>query len=182
MPQNRSQRRQEERVKRKLAGENPTFEFTTPTPGHLLASGPVINTDVGVAEEHAKALLAAGLPVPAPVHARFLLDTGAGRSMVRHDIAQRAGLKLINDSQPIKGIGVDTTGRVYLGSIRFGFTSKRQPGAQFGIMVNAEIASGQLPFADIDGLIGRDVLNHFRLIYDGQAGRITLTYLGSIVR
>ncbi len=176
---NRTQRRQQERLERQVARESPIFEFKTPTPGHLLAAGAIINTDVGIAQQHSEALAAAGLAIPSPVQARFLIDTGASKSLVRHEIAERAGLKLINDSQPIHGIGVDATGRVYLGSIRFGFPSRAVKGAVHQIWINAEIASGNLPTPDIDGLIGRDVLNYFRFTYDGTAGQITLRYQGA---
>jgi hypothetical protein len=39
--------------------------------------GPIINTTLTITEEHREALNRAGLPVPAPVICRFLIDTGA---------------------------------------------------------------------------------------------------------
>lgn len=90
-------------------------------PNALQAYGPIINVDIELADPHKKTLKESGQPIPAPVTCRLLIDTGATRSMVRHEIAQKAGLALINSSAPIHGIGVDTTGKTYFGRITLRF-------------------------------------------------------------
>lgn len=175
---NRQAARAQEKLQRRLRSEIPILEAKAPTSGHLLASGAMVATDVGIAKNHADVLTAAGNPLPPPVRCNLLIDTGASQSLVRHDIAIRAGLKLINSNRPIHGIGVDTSGRVYLGSVRFGFPSNKAKGTVHQIWINTEIASGSLPAGGIDGLIGRDVLSHFEFVYQGRGGGFTLRYLG----
>jgi len=109
---------------------------------------------------------------------RFLVDTGATRSMVKHSIAEKAGLKLISENTAIHGVGVDTTGKTYLGRISFVSQSRKVEGVQHLMWIDAQIVSGSLHDIEIlDGLIGRDVLQHFDLRINGQSGRSTLTYL-----
>ena len=147
------------------------FEYDV---GVLRAIGPVINTDIGVTESHARALMAAGQPIPPRVNCRFLIDTGADATVVKHEIAERAGLKLINANSPLHGVGVDTTGRTYIGRILFGLPSAISPGAIHGIFVDTQVLAATLPTDLIDGLIGRDVLAHFDFAYDGKTGRVSL--------
>lgn len=106
------------------------------------------------------------------------MDTGADTTIVKHEFAERAGLKLINDNVPIHGVGVDTTGRAYMGRIIFGAPSKIVPSVTHTVWVETQIASGNLnlPVDVIDGVIGRDVLTHFQLIYDGKTGQIRMRY------
>jgi hypothetical protein len=97
---------------------------------------------------------------------------------VKHEFAERPGLKLINDNVPIHGIGVDTTGRTYMGRIIFGYQSKVVPSVTHTVYVETQIASGtlNLPTDVIDGVIGRDVLLHFQLVYDGGTGQVRMKY------
>jgi len=106
------------------------------------------------------------------------VDTGADTTIVKHEFAERAGLKLINDNVPIHGVGVDTTGRAYIGRIIFGYQSKIVASVTHTIYVETEIASGslKLPADVIDGVIGRDVLTHFHFSYDGKTGQVRMRY------
>ncbi len=154
------------------------MDFGTPSPVHLQAHGPVIRTAISVTQEHANALQASGASIPEQVICNLLIDTGASNSLIKHEIAERAGLKLINSDAPVHGVGVDTTGRTYLGSILFGVESKRVPGVRHNIWVSAQIFSGSLQNApNLDGLIGRDVLQFFEFFYDGPTGKFSLRYI-----
>lgn len=166
-----------ERRERAIAQETPVMEFPF-DPGSLLIFGPNITTGVGITPAYADALKAAGQPVPPPVKCRLLIDTGADVSVLRHDIAQKAGLKLIGSNTPLAGVGVDTTGCTYMGRILFGVPWKAAPGAQHVIYVDTRIMSGNLSNPErLDGLIGRDVLNHFEMRYNGRTGLVTMRYL-----
>src|SRR5882672_3313283 len=176
-----SQKRREQKAleqrQRAIEQETPVMKFEF-GPGALLVSGPNITTDVGITPAYADALRAAGQPVPPQVRCRLLIDTGADGCLLRHDIAQKAGLKLISSNIPIGGVGVDTTGCTYMGRIYFGVASKAAPGAKHVIAVDTRIMSGNLPGADqLDGLIGRDVLRHFEMRYNGGTGLVTMRYL-----
>jgi len=174
---NRKERKLQEKLKRKVAGENPLMEFHLEPPV-LQGMGPVIETNVGVSQRHAELLKQEGLPIPQPVRCRLLIDTGANRSMVKHEIAEQAGLKLISSGHPIHGVGVDTTGKVYMGRISFICRSKVDSRVTHNIWVDTLIMSGSLHDSKvIDGLVGRDVLGKFDFRYNGSSGDFTLRYL-----
>ena len=175
--EDRKEQRALDKQKKLLDAESPTLEFRFPT-AYLAQWGPIINTHLSITDSHAQFLAQKGLPVPAPVSCRFLVDTGAHGSAVKHTFAIQAGLKLINDNAPIHGVGVDLTGKIYVGRIQFGAPSKRVKGAQHSMWVDAQIASGTLQDSTtIDGLIGRDVLQHFDLRVNGRTGEMTMRYL-----
>ena len=165
----------QEKLQRKLSREAIVLDFEFGT-GPLKFTGPIINTSLTVTPAHADALKQAGRPVPAPVVCRFLIDTGADGCVVKHEFAVRAGLKLINDNAPLHGVGVDTTGKAYMGRVIFGADSRVVAGAQHFIYVDTQVTSGNLETTHLDGLIGRDVLQHFTLTYDGKSGRVTMRY------
>ena len=171
----RRERVAQEKNQRKLKRETIVLTFDY-HPNVLVHIGPIIITDLGVAGSHRDALENAGQPIPANVRCRFLIDTGANSTVVKHEFAERAGLKLINDNFPLHGIGVDTTGRVYIGRIMFTCDSKVVPGFKHTCYVDTQISAGNLESDLIDGLIGRDVLHHFSLSYDGKTGQINMRW------
>lgn len=172
----RAQAKAQERLLRRANREDAVFEFQYPR-GALIQGGPIMNTFLAVTDAHADALRAGGLAVPDPVRCRFLLDTGADMSVVRHDIAEKAGLKLISSDVPLHGVGVDTTGRSYMGRIVFIYESKFADGVVMNIAVDTTVMSAKLESDRIDGLIGRDVLAHFDFSYNGSTGLVKLKYI-----
>jgi hypothetical protein len=164
-----------EKAQRKLNREDIVLQFDFQR-GLLAYHGPIITTAITITQSHRDALAAAGAPIPPPVSCRFLLDTGADGCVVKHDIAIQAGLKLINANAPLHGVGVDTSGKAYLGRVVFGAPSKLVAGVQHQIYVDTQVLSGDLKSTLIDGLIGRDVLQHFTMTYDGKTGRVTMRY------
>jgi hypothetical protein len=175
--QSRKARAQEEKVHRKLEREIPTLEFDFGS-DTLAFNGPVIITDLTIGESHRQALVAAGQPLPPPVPCRFLIDTGADGCVVKHELADRAGLKLINPSSPLEGIGVDTTGRTYFGRIVFACDSQAVSGMTHTFAVDMEIESGDLQSNQIDGLLGRNALHQFELLYYGLTGKVIMRFMG----
>ena len=178
--ENRKERRRKgresKRIKKKLNSENPTMLFEYQV-NQLQGLGPIINTYITITDSHKKLLEQSGLPIPEPVKCRFLIDTGSSKSLVKHEIAEQAKIKLISTDNPIHGVGVDTSGKSYIGKIFFVCESKKVRGAKHNIFVNTEIASGTLNNSQfIDGLIGRDVLRYFELKYNGKTGKVTLIY------
>lgn len=83
---------------------------------------------------------------------------------------------MINANAPLHGVGVDTTGKAYMGRVLFGVASRVVAGAQHQMSVDTQVMSGDLQTTLFDGLIGRDVLQHFILTYDGKTGRVTMRY------
>ena len=171
----RRDRAAREGAERTLSREDIVLQFDFQR-GPLVYHGPIITTAITITQSHRDALATAGVPIPQPVSCRFLLDTGADGCVVKHDIAIQAGLKLINANAPLHGVGVDTSGKAYLGRVQFGVQSKLVAGAQHQIHVDTQVLGGDLKTTLIDGLIGRDVLQHFTMTYDGKAGRVTMRY------
>jgi hypothetical protein len=170
----RSQFHKGEAIERQVARERPSMEFAF-GPLALQGGGPVLITDLHVTQSHQDALHNEGRPIPNPVRCKLLLDTGADICMVKHEIAEQAGFRLLNANAPMHGVGVDTTGRRYMGRILFTFPSRISGvAANHTIWLDATIASGNFApgIADrIDGVIGRDVLRHFEMHYNGPAGQ-----------
>ena len=176
---NRKQRKAQAKALRRADRETPILEFDY-DPFALAFQGPIINTDVTITDSHRNELIQSGKLVPPPVRCRFLIDTGADGSVLWHDFALKAGLKLINASAPIGGIGIDSTGRTYMGRILFIVPSRSAVGVHINIAVDTQI-TGATPHspeiaARIDGLIGRDVLQHFDHTYNGRTGRVTMRF------
>ena len=176
--QARKDRAKQEKLLRILENEIPVLEFDFGGPLPLTFGGPIIHTDITISEQHKEALAKAGQPIPKPIRCRFLIDTGADGCVVKHEFAERAGLKLNNPSTPLHGVGVDTTGRTYFGQILFHCASKRVEGMMHTFAVDVEIQSGDLPTVSIDGLIGRTVLQHFEMKYDGMNGKVVMKITG----
>src|SRR2546425_3086764 len=168
------QERAQERLARRLEKEDIVLAFDY-DPRALGYHGPVINTDLTITDAQAQALASAGQRVPDPVRCRFLIDTGADGTVVKHEFAERAGLKIINDNLPLHGVGVDTTGKAYMGRILF-TTKSKFAGASHPMYVDTQVMGATLESDLIDGLIGRDVLMHFQLTYDGRTGAVRMKY------
>lgn len=106
----------EEKAKRKLDREAIVLEFDY-QPAALRYHGPVITTSMGLSGAHREALEKAGQAIPDPVQCRFLLDTGADSTIVKHEFAERAGLKLINDNVPFTALeSIPPDARIWGGS------------------------------------------------------------------
>lgn len=172
----RREQARQEKLQRKASKEIPTLQFDFG--GGLGFYGPIINTYLTISEEHKQALVTAGLAVPDPVLCRFLIDTGADVCVVKHEFASKAGLKLINASTPLHGVGIDTTGKTYMGRILFACDSRVAPGVQIQFAIDTQIQSGDLQADRLDGLIGRNVLQSFEMTYNGMTGRILMKFIG----
>ena len=174
--ESRRRRKAQEKIVRKAELEDIILQFDY-SAGGLIYHGPIIETEIGISASHIEALNRAGLPAPSPVRCRLLIDTGADGCVVKHEIAEAAGLKLINANAPMHGVGVDTSGKIYMGRVLFGAPSRQYQGISHGISIEAQIMSGNLQSDRIDGLIGRDVLSHFEMRYHGGTGTVTMKYL-----
>ena len=140
---NRDQRRQHERNQKKLQGETVRLEYSI-DPNLLRMHGIILQAQLTITPSHAAALASEKKELPQPEMCRFLIDTGARTSRVKHEFAKKAGLKLINSSTTIHGVGVDLSGKTYMGRINFFTQSSMIPGALHSIHIDARILSGEL--------------------------------------
>lgn len=129
-------------------------------------SGPIVEVFIAIPEALEKALRAQGQPVPAPVKITALVDTGASASTITSPAAQTLGL------QPTGKIPVstptDSNVMLYEYSVRIVI-----PGC---FVVSANVICSELKGQNIDSLIGRDVLKHAVMTYNGQAGIFSVSF------
>jgi hypothetical protein len=119
---------------------------------------------------HAQAaVLQAGQVLPAPVDARLLVDTGATGSLVREGILTTLGL------HPVGTVNINTPSSkgvpCPLYSVRLTLPHRGYIDTSV-IQAPPDGLAGQ----NIDGLIGRDVLQYGILIYLGQKQQFTLSF------
>lgn len=138
------------------------------------AGGPIVTAIVGVSLPRIQAIQAAGQPVPTPVRARFLVDTGASGTCVDPNVIASLNLPLINQV-PI--MTPSTNGAPHMCDMYDAsfFIPGRDP--QRGFLIPAiQIITTHLSSQGIDGLIGRDILNRCTLIYIGSEGVLSINY------
>jgi hypothetical protein len=141
-----------------------TFPFGT--------DGPTVDVLIGVNPARANAYQMAKAPIPAPVSARMLIDTGSNATMVE------AGL--------LAQLRLPTSGQVPVYTPSTGTTPVRRP--RFDVSLT--LLHPLLPFTidtfsivrcppfggTIQGLLGRDVLAHCLLVYNGPAVTFSLSF------
>lgn len=138
------------------------------------ATGPLIQVLVGVSRPKRQAMMQAGQAVPHPVLAVGLIDTGATCSTVNRGICTALGLAPTG----IKSIHTPSTGGTACDALSYdvGFVFPGLiPGPHayefYALSVfESELAGG------IDLLVGRDVLSHSVLVYNGHTGFYTIAF------
>ncbi len=131
----------------------------------LLTYGPTVQIAVHLHEHLAKQLKAQGKPVPDAVTGNAIIDTGATVTTI--------------DTRAATALALRQSGRVEafgIGGKSTGFTVACCVDIK-GLRVNIarahchDLAKYQ---KDLVALIGRDILQHMELHYDGPNGRVTL--------
>lgn len=126
----------------------------------LAQVGPVIQISIGHPKAVAEKLIAEGKPSP-QIPVKALIDTGAGLSVITPEIAAR--LKLVQTGfRKITSVQDEQNRPVYYCTFIF----------PWGRIKELSIAA--CPIKGIDCLIGRDVLQHWHLTYNGKDGMITI--------
>jgi hypothetical protein len=142
--------------------------------------GPIVRAQWNVPAALARALAAAGRPVPKPVEGFMLIDTGATTTCIALDAAEELGLHQVAVSVTY-GAGGQHQNKVFHAELRLGIRDGNQD-----IWVVSEQQTSGIPQLDqhfkakdvriggqparLIGLLGRDFLRHTRLVYDGQKG------------
>jgi predicted aspartyl protease len=140
-------------------------ELGSPRPREAPAPEPRRAVDAGVMRFTSGAPVVASVLVNG-VAMRLMVDTGADRTMISPTAAARTGLAL-DTGRSLKVVGV--TGSAIAGEIMV--THMDVAGTRVGPLRVIVLD----PPGDLDGLLGRDVLDFFTLTVDGSAGRATLT-------
>jgi hypothetical protein len=130
--------------------------------------GPCIKIVVANTDDTIEAGSAIGLEFPAPQAITALLDTGSPFTIVSRTFARNRKLFLTNPATPIRTMGGDCMCEEYSGSVSFpdsnlpSFETMRLLAADF----NRE------PYYSC--VIGRDILRHWNVRFDGRAKCVTI--------
>ena len=140
--------------------------FTKQLPD-LIATGPLTEVQFVISQALEDTLVSAGEPIPAPVQATALIDTGVSATVIQHGIAYRLGLK------PVGQIEMNTPSSTnvpcYTYAIRVVFPNNVLVGGITAVQAPLE---GQ----NIEALIGRDILRLGVLVYTGYMNQFTLSF------
>lgn len=139
-----------------------------PDPEALRVRGPALDVEVMIPDALASALEQAQLSLPTPHVGMALIDTGASISAVDEGVLIGLGLT------PTGTILVTTPSGVaeqplYDCEISF-------PGTPIPTLPFNSVAGSQLAGLGYSALIGRDVLRHCQLVYNGAEGFWTLAF------
>lgn len=122
----------------------------------------------------------AGGPIVATVRVgaitlRLIVDTGADRTVIHPTALGLAGIST-DEGRDVRIIGATGSGgakEVIVPSLELA-GARIGPVAVLAHAIGGGTESSAPPLADVDGLLGRDVLQHFTLAVDAAAGRATL--------
>lgn len=138
-----------------------------PTPLGLQVAGPRLPVSVSVHPTLEAHLVKDGKPVPQPVVGIGLIDTGATFTAVDNSVVAALGIP------PIGLVNMGTAGGQRQQSqypAALSFPGTNLPQLKFNFVVGCDLA-GQ----DFKVLIGRDVLIHFTMFYNGPFGQVVLS-------
>jgi hypothetical protein len=143
--------------------------------GNLDPAGALVDIPAGWTATNAAALHRALKPVPPAQQLRALIDTGAEATCLDPAIIQMLGLPfestVFSNMPATVGLGLSS---IYAGSI----TVLHPSGNARQNLVVPEVGICELPLRtlNLDAVIGRDILNRLRFVYDGPAGTFVLEY------
>lgn len=136
----------------------------------ITPQGPLITLMVGISIPRQTALKSADLPIASPVPATLLVDTGASCTVLDEEIIQLLNL------QPTGSIDVHTpsTGAAAVPRNQYDILLAIGGAGAMKVIATLPIVGSDFSAQGINGLLGRDVLSHGSMFYDGIAGRSTL--------
>lgn len=133
----------------------------------LVLFGPTLRVDIGFDPNHDPAANPQGVPVPGIKGVQALVDSGATECCIDSLLATQLNLPLVNRRQ-ISGVHGQKETNVYLAQVHVPSLKMTMNGAFCGVDLKA---GGQIHSA----LIGRTFLRHFKMIYEGKTGTVTIT-------
>lgn len=138
-------------------------------------TGAVVRVRIGLSRDRVRGLRRSNTPVPNPIDLMALLDTGAECTCIDPSVLSRIAL-------PRKSVGLTnvpgTGGLGFQHAYESQLTVLHPSGDARRDLVVDELSVTLLPlaFAGVDVVIGRDVLIHCVLSYDGTSNSFTLSY------
>lgn len=136
-----------------------TFELT----------GPVVDVLVEVPTALAASLATQKQQLPKPVPGLALVDTGATASAVDLQVIQQLGVQPVSVANVATPTGAQSR-PLFPG--RFTFPGTNVPAMDFQALIGADLSLQKIHgmAAPLVALLGRDILKHFVLVYNGPSG------------
>ena len=151
----------------------------------MTIAGPIVRAQWGVPTVQGNLLKALGKSVPNPVAGHMLIDTGAAKTCIAEDVAIELGLKPIGKARTFGAHGQGEANK-YVAHFSFSIKNKSS-----NLLIEREMITAAIPqlneaysvFSVRDGeddpvrligLLGRDFLQHTKLVYDGIRGSYSI--------
>ena len=138
-----------------------------PPPAALQMRGPIVQVSVSVEQNIAQQLLQSGTTLPPPISGFALIDTGASMTCIDNEAAKQLQLPVIDVTKMASASHDSTDCNIHPIQIDV-------PGINLKIGVPRAMGAS-LKAQDLLLLIGRDVLQHGTLFYNGISGQITFS-------
>ena len=140
--------------------------FTSQIP-NLKQIGPVCQVRIGVSSVTSQVLSSGGESIPPPIEVAALIDTGAGGTCIKPEVVKTLGLVCRGVTQIATPSTKAHSCNLYDVSIHF----------PNGVLLPTIMAiEAPLEGQNIQCLIGRDVLAHGILIYNGYTDTFSLSF------
>ncbi len=182
-----SARRAKQEQRRQQQPPTPPAKFTSDYGPHILATcGPQLFCTWGIPEASAAAMRQAGRTVPPNVPGALLLDTGATRTCIALQTAKTLGLQPTRIQEGYGAAGKHSN-LVFLARLEIKIVDPKTNQIQ-GFAWEQEVEgipelhnfaaplTWQGQTMTVSGLLGRDILRHARIHYDGPAGRMRFEF------
>jgi len=124
-----------------------------------------LQVTVGISQSIAQQLVQRGEAVPAPISGLALVDTGASVTCIDDGAAQQLQLPVIDRAHMASASHAATQQNVYPVHMEI---------SGLPVPIEARAMGAALTAQGLVALIGRDLLQHFTLFYNGVSGEITL--------
>ena len=109
----------------------------------------------------------------------FCVDTGADRTVLLPGDGTRMGIDFTKLTRETESVGVGGLSRNYIESAVLAFSD---PGRFLYVyMIDVEISPPSPEIMDIPSLLGRDILNRWRMIYNPTRNRLSFEVLSADV-
>jgi hypothetical protein len=130
---------------------------------------------IAVRPSRAGQLRRAGRPVPSPVEAVAMLDTGASFTLVDTPLLTALGLTTaVNSQQIVVGSGPSFSCDEF--NVSFTIVHPKSGPRQNLVLPNVPVLSAAISNLGVGVVIGCDILRNCLLSYDGPGGRFVLAY------
>ncbi|MGH6677385.1 MAG: aspartyl protease family protein [Bradyrhizobium sp.] len=140
----------------------------------ITAAGALVDALVDISPPRQRALAVAGKPIPAPVAVRALVDIGASCTFIDLWVVQALSLTPTGTSSILTAASGTTAHPCHRYDISLGVVMANQQTHSLPSVISA-IDAG-LAAHGFQLILGRDVLAHGRLFYDGKGQIFTLSF------